>query len=108
MPLGGTKKVLIGMEATGHYWMPFYYELQRREYQCVVINPIQTRAKFRTRIRKTKTDKLDARSIARVLLNGEAHAALIPEEKTFALRLQVRHRWRLVDLSSDLERFAHS
>ena len=107
-PLGGAQKLLIGMEATGHYWMPLYFELKRRSYDSIVINPIQTRAKFRTRIRKTKTDKLDARSIARLVLSGEAHAARIPSEAVFALRLQVRHRWRLVDLSSDLERFAYS
>ncbi len=76
-PLGGPERVLIGMEATGHYWLPVYFELTRRGYACIVINPIHrdartfsgsdppgTRGEFRTRIRKTKTDKLDALSIA--------------------------------------------
>lgn len=107
-PLGGSSTVLIGMEATGHYWMPLYFELSRRGYQSVVVNPIQTRAKFRTRIRKTKTDKLDARAIARFVLSGEAKAARIPDEATLSLRLQVRQRWRLIDLAGDLERFAYS
>lgn len=107
-PLGGPAKVLIGMEATGHYWMPLYFELQRRHYRSIVINPIQTRGQFRTRIRKTKTDKLDARSIAHLVHGGKALAARIPDENVFALRLQTRHRWRLTDLSSDLERFAYS
>ena len=107
-PLNGPKAILIGMEATGHYWMPIYFELKRRGYESIVINPIQTRGKFRTRIRKTKTDQLDARAIARFVLSGEAKAARIPDEDTLALRLQVRHRWRLVDLRGDLERFAYS
>lgn len=107
-PLNGPKAILIGMEATGHYWMPLYFELKRRGYDSIVINPIQTRGKFRTRIRKTKTDALDARAIARFVLSGEAKAARIPNEDTLALRLQVRHRWRLVDLRSDLERFAYT
>jgi transposase len=107
-PLGTPKRLLIGMEATGHYWMPLYFELKRRGYYSIIINPIQTRGKFRSRIRKTKTDPLDARSIARLVLSGEACAARIPSEQIFALRMQVRHRWRLVDLSSDLQRFAHS
>lgn len=107
-PLGVPKKLVIGMEATGHYWMPLYFELKRRGYYCIVINPIQTRGKFRTRIRKTKTDPLDARSIARLVLGGEAYAARVPDEQIFALRMQARHRWRLVDLSSDLQHFAHS
>ncbi len=107
-PLGGPKHVIIGMEASGHYWMPIFFELRRRGYEAVVINPIQTRGKFRTRIRKTKTDKLDALSIARLVLSGEAHAARIPDEKTFELRMLTRHRWRLLDKAGDLQRFAHT
>lgn len=107
-PLGGPQALLLGMEATGHYWMPLYFELHRRSYQIVVINPIQTNSRFRARIRKTKTDPLDARAIARFLLSGDAHAARIPPEAVLALRLRTRHRWRLMDLASDLERFAHS
>jgi transposase len=107
-PLGGSRKVLVAMEATGHYWQPVYFELARRGYEAVVLNPIQTRGKFRTRIRKTKTDKLDARSIAHFVLSGDALAARIPDEKTFELRLLTRHRWRLMDIACDLERFCHS
>jgi transposase len=107
-PLGGPKAVLLGLEATGHYWMPLYFELRRRGYQSVVINPIQTNSRFRSRIRKTKTDPLDARAIARFLLSGEARTARIPDESVLALRLRTRHRWRLTDLAADLERFAHS
>lgn len=107
-PLGGPDKILIGMESTGHYWMPLHSELQRRGFQAIVINPIQTRGQFRTRIRKTTTDKLDARDIAHLVLQGKARAARIPDEATLELRLLTRHRWRLTDLSGDLQRFAHS
>jgi transposase len=107
-PLGGPGQVLIGMEATGHYWMPLYFELKRRGYESIVINPIQTRGKFRSRIRKTKTDKLDARTIARLVLSGEAKAARIPSQDTFELRLLTRHRLRLVYINGDLKRFAQT
>ena len=107
-PLGEPKDILISMESTGHYWMPLYFELRRRGYQAIVIHPIQTRGKFRTRIRKTKTDKLDARSIARLVLSGDAKAARIPKETVLELRLLTRHRWRLMNLSGDLQRFAYS
>jgi transposase len=105
-PCGGPAAVLLAMEATGHYWMPLYYELLRRGYGPIVLNPLQTRAKFQTRLRKTKTDPLDALAIARLVLAGEARPARIPDEPTLELRLLARHRWRLVDLASDLERFA--
>jgi transposase len=105
-PLGGPKGVLVAMEATGHYWMPLYFELARRGYESIVINPIQTNAKFRARIRRAKTDKLDAVTIARLALSGEARAARVPDERTLELRLLTRHRWRLVDTAGDLQRFA--
>ena len=31
--------VLAAMEATGHYWKAVCYELMRRSYEVVVINP---------------------------------------------------------------------
>jgi transposase len=107
-PLGEPSRILIGMEATGHYWMPLFFELQRRGYHAIVINPIQTRGQFRCRIRKTKTDKLDARSIARLVFKGEAAAARIPGESVIELRLLTRHRWRLTSLCGDLQRFSYS
>ena len=34
---------LVGMEATGHYWIALYDFLCSRGYKVAVINPIQTR-----------------------------------------------------------------
>jgi transposase len=107
-PLGGPDGALVAMEATGHYWKPVCHELMRRGYETVVINPIQTRGAFRSRIRKAKTDKLDATSIAELVLSGKAHAARIPEECTLELRMLARHRWRLVDYVTSLAVFAHA
>ena len=107
-PLGGPQAVLIGMEATGHYWLPFHAELTRRGYSVVVINPLQTRAKFRTRLRKTSTDKLDARSIAEFVQQGKARAARIPDTETHILRLKTRQRWRYMGLIGDLQRLAYA
>lgn len=104
-PCGTPKNTLIGMEATGPYWMPLYFELKRRGYEPIVLNPIQTGNRSRARIRKTKTDRIDALTIARLINNGEAQAARIPSEPIFELRLLVRHRWRLVDYTSGLKRF---
>jgi len=106
LPLGGPPAVLIGLEATGHYWLPFHGELTRLGYQVVVINPLQTRAKFRARLRKTATDKLDARSIAEFVQQGKAHTARIPDTPTHILRLTVRQRWHYMALTSDLKRLA--
>jgi transposase len=105
---GGPSKVLVGMEATGHYWMCLYHELSRRGYACVVLNPLQTNARSRASIRKTRTDKIDSLTAARLILSGEAHATRIPDPKTAELRLLVRHRHRLLRAAGDMERYAHT
>jgi transposase len=103
---GGPRKALVAMEATGHYWMCLYHELVRRDYRCVVLNPVQTHAAFRARIRKTTTDKIDSLGIARFVLTGNAKATRVPDERTTELRLLVRHRRRLVHARADMERYA--
>jgi transposase len=108
LPLGGPQNVLIGMEATGHYWLPFHAALTQRGYSVVVINPLQTGAQFRTRLRKTATDKLDARAIAEFVQQGKAYAARIPDAATHSLRLKVRQRWRYMGIISDLQRLAYA
>ncbi len=105
---GGPGKVLVGMEATGHYWMCLYHELVRRGYACVVVNPLQTNARSTARIRKTRTDKIDSLTIARLILSGEARATRVPDPRTTELRLLVRHRQRLIHAAGDMERYAHT
>ena len=107
-PIGPPKKTLFALEATGHYWMPLYHELVRRGYEGVVLNPIQTRGEARTRIRKTKTDRKDAESIARFLLTGKARAARIPDVATEELRLMTRRLLQLIQIKGDVERAAQS
>jgi transposase len=106
--VGSPSKVLVGMEATGHYWLCLYHELTRRGYTCVVLNPLQTNARSSARIRKTRTDKIDSGTIARLILSGEAKATRVPDPKTTELRLLVRHRYRLVCAAGDMERYAHT
>lgn len=105
---GGPGKVLVAMEATGHYWMCLYYELQRRGYECVVLNPLQTNAHSRSQIRKNYNDRIDSAGIARLVLAGEARATRVPDERTAELRLWVRHRQRLLRAAGNMERFAHT
>ena len=105
---GGPGKVLVGMEATGHYWMCLYHELTRRGYACVVLNPLQTNARSSARIRKTRNDKIDSETIARLILSGDARATRVPDPEITELRLLVRHRHRLLQAAGSMERYAHT
>ncbi len=107
-PAGGPGKVLVAMEATGHYWMCPRAEIERRGYDTVVLNPIQTNARCNAQIRKTRNDRIDSTSIARLVLSGEARASRVPDEQTQELRLLIRHRRRLLRAVGGQERFAHT
>jgi len=105
---GGPGKVLVAMEATGHYWMCVYHELRRRGYECAVLNPVQTHAQGRTRIRKTSNDRICSEDIARVAQSGKAHATRVPDADTAELRMIARHRQRLLRAVMATERYAHT
>lgn len=96
--------ILIGMEATGHYWLSVYSFLNDLGYPLVVINPIQTDAYRKFSIRKSKTDPIDAKLIANIIRTHNYQTSSFSEENIFALRQLSRYRMSLVDNCSDLKR----
>ena len=60
--------LIIGLESTAHYGNNLVEFLVNRQFQVAVINPIQTSSMRKNRIRKTKTDKVDATIIAQSLM----------------------------------------
>jgi transposase len=84
--------ILIGMEATGHYWYALHEHLIRHRYEVVALNPVQTAEQARTQIRKAKTDKVDSRHIAVLMKNGDYRPALIPGELGMTCR-QLTRLW---------------
>ncbi|MFM9413013.1 IS110 family transposase [Peptococcus simiae] len=95
---------VIGMEATGHYWLSLYSFLTDLGFSCVVINPIQSDAFRKMYIRQTKNDAVDSFVIAQILRFGEYSISNFSDEDTFALRNLSRYRFALVDEASDWKR----
>ncbi len=95
---------LIGMEATGHYWLVLYSFLISRGFIVKVINPIVTDAYRKMLIRRVKNDSIDAQVIAKVLMLGEYNESSVANEETLALRQLCRFRSYEVDVCSDLKR----
>jgi transposase len=100
---GGPKKVAVAMEATGHYWYSLHEFLVRQGYSVAVLNPIQTAMQAKKGIRKSKTDKIDARPIAVLLKNGEHRPALVPGELAMACRQVTRLRYSLIGQGARLK-----
>lgn len=96
--------VLIGLEATGHYWWALYDELTRHDYSVVVLNALQVHAFRKSGVRKVKSDRTDAVWIAEFLRFSQPE----PAKPTTAVFLQLkdlsRFRYHLSDQMGDAKR----
>jgi transposase len=90
-------QILIGMEATSRYWENLYHELEQRGYQLCLLHSRQTHQFHEQQGLRAKTDRLDAKTIARVLLSGEARAGYVPGDRLAAYRELVRLHTHLSD-----------
>lgn len=96
--------VVIGMEATGHYWLPLYSRLLSEGFEIKVINPIQSDSLRNLYIRQTKNDSKDSFIIAEVIRFGRFSSTCLAEEDILSLRNLSRFRLFQVDMVSDLKR----
>ena len=65
-----TDKIKVGLEATGHYSYNILGFLLNKGLHTFVINPLQTNLYRKSlSLRKTKTDRVDARTIATMLMS---------------------------------------
>ena len=96
--------LLIGMEATGHYWLSVYGDLLGQGFEIKVINPIQSEAFRKMYIRQTKNDRKDSFIIAQIMRFGQFSTTSLSEETIVALRQLSRYRLALVDTCGDCKR----
>jgi transposase len=89
--------ILVGMEATSRYGENLYHELEQRGYALCLLHPGQTHQYHQQQGLRAKTDRLDAMTIARVLLSGEARPGYIPSDLVATYRELVRLHTQLSD-----------
>lgn len=90
-------QVLIGLEATSRYGENLYRFLEGQGYQLCLLHPRQTHQFAKQRGLRAKTDRVDATTIARVLLSGEARRGSVPTERIATYRELVRLHSQLSD-----------
>ena len=91
------KKVIVGMEPTGHYWKSLAQYLMKHNFKVVGVNPYHTKkAKELDDNSQTKSDKKDALTIARLVKDGRYFEPYIPEGVYGELRVLVTARTGLV------------
>jgi transposase len=73
-------EIIIGMEPTGHYWLPLAYWLKEQEIKVVVVNPAHVKkSKELDDNSPTKNDVKDARVISRLIEDGRYSEPHLPE-----------------------------
>ncbi len=93
-------RILIGLEATGRYSENLYQFLQQQGYCLCLLHPRQTHQFAKQRGLRAKTDRLDAITIARLLLSGEARPGYVPDEVIATYRELARLHSQLTDDSA--------
>jgi transposase len=81
----------IGMEATGHYWKPVFFLLEREGFDCVLYHASQVKALPG----RPKTDKLDSVWLAKITERGSLAGSFVPPEEIRRLRTHTRYRRHL-------------
>lgn len=99
-----SENVKVGLEATGHYSLNLINFLIDNGYSPVVFNPLQINL-FRKAhtLRKTKTDKIDAKLIALMLSSSDAKPHLDLSYHVMELKSLTRYRSRLKDQLAKLK-----
>lgn len=105
--LGTAGEVLVAMEATGHYWKNLFAELAARGFPVALLNPLRTRRFAGEELERTKTDAIDALSIARFAQQKRPSVTRLTDSATDEIRELVRHRERLVQDFGDRTRQLH-
>ncbi|MCX9073871.1 MAG: IS110 family transposase [Candidatus Methanoperedens sp.] len=96
-------KPRIGLEATGIYWYSLYSEISR-DYEVSICNPAQIRGFASVNIRGSKTDKIDAKTIANMLRFGDAPKTDYQNRQRLELREYARFYVKLSKKKANLKK----
>lgn len=90
------RDVVVGMEATGHYWMALFSYLMAHDYQVCVFNPMRVHALRRLKgMSRVKTDRVDSELIAEALRLGDYDETRIATDEIQSLRTLTRYHQTL-------------
>ena len=104
---GPPEDVLVAMEATGHYWKNLFAVLVARGYTVALLNPLRTSRFAGEELQRTKTDSIDALSIARFAAQKRPVPSKLSQGATEELRELIRLHDRLRQDLGDRVRQLH-
>src|SRR5437870_7798940 len=82
----------VVMESSGHYWLPLASHLRQRGVPVAVVNPLEAKYFAKSRLRRTKSDPADARTLAELGVRDQppAREPLVGVEVREAARFCIR------------------
>jgi transposase len=99
------RPVAYALEASGIYHLGVLAFLLEKKARAWSFNPLLLQGEKQSRVRKTKTDALDAELIAQFARKeGHAHRPATLDDDSTRLREHCRARFRLVEKASDTKR----
>jgi hypothetical protein len=99
------RAIAYALEASGVYHLGLLSFLLEKGARVWSFNPILLSGERKSRVRKTKTDAMDAELIAQLARKeGHRHRTAVRDEDTTRLREHCRVRFRLVEQASDAKR----
>ena len=94
----------VGLESTGHYSTNLTNFLLTKHLSVKIYNPLQVNMLRKAQsLRKTKTDKSDARFLAQLLFSDDSKPYSQPLYHISELKTLTRNRYRLVAMRSKLK-----
>ena len=101
---GSPSDVVVGMEATGHYWMARCSFLVARGYSVAVISPMQVKAARKLKgLDKVKNDRADAGLIAEALRIGQCDETRLATDEVASPRSLSRYLQSLRGMVAELK-----
>lgn len=98
------KDIIIGLEPTGHYWLPLYRYFILSGYKVVTVDPHHVeKSKELDDHNPTKCDKKDAKVIAQLVKDGRYSEPNLPEEEYADLRVAMGHRKSLIETLNGIQ-----
>ena len=102
--LNDFSNVKVGLESTGHYGINLTNFLLAKRLSVKIYNPLQVNMLRKAQsLRKTKTDKSDAKFLAQLLFSDDSKPYLQPLYHISELKTLTRSRFRLIQMRSRLK-----
>ncbi len=99
----GKSDVVINMESTGVYHLPLYSALSKI-FQTNIYQPKQVKDRSNKNIRKSKTDKRDARTLSRIHLEITPPQTDYSDKEMYDVREIIRLRFKYKDIRTNLKK----